>query len=151
MLKFVGICIPEVMAFEFHPPVFKKVTYAGLNSLQQNWCHISVKVQIFDELFHKKWAILVILMPLMIKPSGPGSFFLRTSESSWFLNLIRGLKYFSLVFWKKKHFWQNHENSCWIFYWRLLRPACVTFSKTGGWNSNTITSRYLTQIPSNKI
>jgi hypothetical protein len=47
---------------------------------------------------------------------------------------------------EKKNFWQNHENSRWIFCWRLLRPAYVIFLKTGGWNSNAITSgihRYL--------
>ena len=28
----------------------------------------------FDKPFHKKWSVLVILMPLMIKPLGSGSF-----------------------------------------------------------------------------
>ena len=47
---------------------------------------------------------------------------------------------------KKIFFWKNHKNSCWIFCWRLLRPAYVTYLKTDGWNSNAITSeihRYL--------
>ena len=34
---------PEVWAFEFHQPVFKKVTKAGLNSLRQKEYQISVK------------------------------------------------------------------------------------------------------------
>ena len=33
------LCIPEIMAFEFHPPVFKKITKDGLKSLQQKIQH----------------------------------------------------------------------------------------------------------------
>ena len=44
---------------------------------------------------------------------------------------------------KKKIFWQNHENPIefyQIFFRRLVRPAYVTFLKTGWWNSNGRTS-----------
>ena len=36
-------------------------------------------------------------------------------------------------------FWQNHENSSWILahFLLLLRPAYITFFKTGWWNSNS--------------
>ena len=38
-----------------------------------------------------------------------------TTESSRFLKwIIWGLISLILVFWKKKFFWQNHENPCWI-------------------------------------
>jgi hypothetical protein len=76
-----------------------------------------VKIWIFDDPFHKKGPILVILMPLMIKPSGrkffdkirllrqvrlqrllrsmrlqrflrTGKSLHRTSESSWILNSL---------------------------------------------------------------
>ena len=46
-------------SFEFHQPVFKKVTSAGLNSLQLRGYQISVKSQIFGYSFHKKsWNIM---------------------------------------------------------------------------------------------
>ena len=35
---------------------------------------MSVKIWIFDDPFHKRRSVLVILMPLMIKPSESGSF-----------------------------------------------------------------------------
>ena len=38
----------------FHQPVFKKMTSASLNSLQQKEYQILVKNLIFDNLFHKK-------------------------------------------------------------------------------------------------
>ena len=80
----------------------------------------------------------------------PEKSLLRTSESSWFLNsIIWGLKYFSLMFWKTK-VWQNHENSCWIFCWRLLRPAYVYFFENW-WMKLKCHNLRNTQIPSNKI
>ena len=63
----------EVWTFEFHQPVFKKVTLADLNSLQQKEHQISVKNWIFDDPFHKKGPVLVILVPGMIQPLGSGS------------------------------------------------------------------------------
>ena len=48
----------------------KKMTSAGLNSLWQKKYQISVKNWIFDDPFHKKGLVLVILVPGMIKPSG---------------------------------------------------------------------------------
>ena len=47
--------------FEFHQPVFKKVTSADLNSLRQRGYQISVKKRIFDDPFHKKGLFLMIL------------------------------------------------------------------------------------------
>ena len=61
--------IQEVMTFGFYQTVFKKVTLAGLNSLWQKECQISVKNWIFDDLFHKKGLELVIWVLGMIKPS----------------------------------------------------------------------------------
>jgi hypothetical protein len=59
-----------------HDPLFGTfLTSRGLSSLRQEGCHISVKNWIFDDPFHKKLPILVILVPVMIKPSGSGSFF----------------------------------------------------------------------------
>ena len=54
----------------FHQPVFQKVASAGLNSLQQKGCQILVKNWIFDDPFHKKGPLLVILVPGMIQSSG---------------------------------------------------------------------------------
>ena len=51
----------------FHQPVFKKMTSAGLNSLQQKVYQISVKNRIFDDPFHKKGPVLAILVPGMIQ------------------------------------------------------------------------------------
>ena len=48
----------------------KKMTFAGLNSLQQKEYQISVKNWIFDDPFHKKGQVLVIWVLGMIKPSG---------------------------------------------------------------------------------
>ena len=57
-------------SFVFHQPVFKKIASAGLNSLRQKGCQILVKNWIFDDPFHKKGPLLVILGPGMIQPSG---------------------------------------------------------------------------------
>ena len=61
------------MKFGFYQPVFKKVTSAGLNSHRQKGCQISVKNCIFDDPFHKKGQVLVILVQGMIQSSGSGS------------------------------------------------------------------------------
>ena len=82
----------------------------------------SICYWIFGDLFNKKWPMLVILVPLMIRQSGSyfflrklafigcwGQFLmhkkslLRTSESSRFLNSIIWGLYFDVL--KKKIFW----------------------------------------------
>ena len=63
-----------VWAFEFHQPIFKKITKAGLNSLLQKGYQISVKNLIFEDPIHNKRPVVVILMARMIKQSGSGSF-----------------------------------------------------------------------------
>jgi hypothetical protein len=50
------------------------LTSRGLNGLCQKGYHILVKNWIFDDPFHKKLPVLVILVPVMIKSSGSGSF-----------------------------------------------------------------------------
>ena len=50
------------------------LTSCGLNSLCQKGYHILGKNWIFDDLFHKTLPLLVILVPVMIRPSGSGSF-----------------------------------------------------------------------------
>ena len=60
------------------------LTSRGLTSLCQKECHLLVKNWILDDSFHRKWPVLVILVPVMIRPSG-SEFILR-----------------------------NHQNSCWI-------------------------------------
>ena len=50
------------------------MTSAGLNSLRQKEYQILVKNWISDDPFHKKGQILIILVPGMIQPSGPGIF-----------------------------------------------------------------------------
>ena len=69
-LNYGGWWVQEVLPFEFHQPVFKKVTSSGLNSLRQKRSQILVKNGIFDDPFHKKGQVLVILVPGMIQPSG---------------------------------------------------------------------------------
>ena len=60
------------------PQLFsKKVTSVGLNSLQQKGYQISVKIWIFDDPFHKKEPLLVILVPGMIQPSGSAIFSMK--------------------------------------------------------------------------
>ena len=56
--------------FEFYQSISKKVILAGLNSLWQKNCQVSVKIWIFDDPISKKGPILVILVPGMIQPSG---------------------------------------------------------------------------------
>jgi hypothetical protein len=56
------------------PPFETFLTSCGLNSLRQKGCHILVKNWIFDDPFHKKLPVMVILVPMMIRPSGSGSF-----------------------------------------------------------------------------
>ena len=69
--------IQEVMTFGFYQPVFKKVILAGLNSLWQKGCQISVKNWIFDDPFYKKGLILIIWVLRMIKPSGSIIFLMK--------------------------------------------------------------------------
>ena len=69
-MNYGGWWVQEVLPFEFHQPVFKKVTLSDLNSLRQKRYQILVKKWIFDDPFHKKGQVLVILVPGMIQPSG---------------------------------------------------------------------------------
>ena len=69
--------IQEVMTFSFYQPVFKKVILAGLNSLRQKGCQISVKNWIFDDPFYKKGLVLIIWVLKMIKPSGSVKFLMK--------------------------------------------------------------------------
>ena len=56
-------------------PLFETfLTTWGLNGLCQKGCHILVKNWIFDDPFHNKLPVLVILVPGIIRPSGSGSF-----------------------------------------------------------------------------
>jgi hypothetical protein len=57
--------------------VFKKVAWAGLNSLRQKEYQILVKNWISDDPFHKKGQVLIILVPGMIQPSGSVIFWLN--------------------------------------------------------------------------
>ena len=56
---------------------FQKSKSAGLNSLRQKKYQISVKNWIFDDPFHKKGPLLVILVPRMIQPSGSVNFLMK--------------------------------------------------------------------------
>jgi hypothetical protein len=56
------------------PPFETFLTSHSLNDLRQKGCHIFVKNWIFDDPFHKKLPVLVILVPVMIRPSGSGSY-----------------------------------------------------------------------------
>ena len=67
----------EGYPFVFHQPLFKKVASAGLNSLQQKGYQMLVKNWIFDDPFHKKEPLLVILVPGMIQPSGSAIFSMK--------------------------------------------------------------------------
>jgi len=57
--------------------IFIKITSAGLNSLWQKEYRISVKNWIFDDPFHKKGPVLVILVPGMIQPSQSVMFLMK--------------------------------------------------------------------------
>ena len=65
------------MTFWFYQPVFKKVTSAGLNSLQQKGYQLLVKNWIFDDPIHKKGPVLVIWVPVMIQPSESVNFLMK--------------------------------------------------------------------------
>jgi hypothetical protein len=69
--------LPEEWKFMPDPPIETFLTSCGLNGLRQKGCHILVKNWIFDDPFHKKLPALVILVPVMIRPSGSGSFFMK--------------------------------------------------------------------------
>ena len=66
--------IPEYRAFEFHPPVFKKVTYAGLNSLRQKGYQLRLQRLLRS-----------MRLQRFLRPKKS---LLRTSESSRFMNSI---------------------------------------------------------------
>ena len=114
--------------------VFKKVTSAGLNSLWQKVYRISVKIWIFDELFHKRGTVLVILVPGMIQPSGPGSFLVKKGiwgcrghwgrRGWWGQGGCRGHRDL------KNHYWglQSHQGS-WI---QSVEIGSTDLPKSGG-------------------
>jgi hypothetical protein len=56
------------------PPFETFLTLRGLNSLRQKGYQLLVKNCIFDDPFNKKGPVLVILVPVMIRPSGSGGF-----------------------------------------------------------------------------
>ena len=144
--------------------VFKKVTLAGLNSLRQKVYRISVKIWIFDELFHKRGTVLVILVPGMFQPPqsvmllmkcgcksywghggcwGCGGHWGCRGSKVWKIStedfrVILVIEFsFILTFWKKYwfgRFMKYHIEIYHLFCRRLLRPADVNFLKTGGWN-----------------
>ena len=91
-----------------------------LNSLRQKGYQISVKNCIFEDLFNK---------------NSIGHFGARDDQTI-----------------RNRFFLLNHENQIelWHFFcWRLLRPAYVTFLKTGWWKSNVRTSKVFKVIQSN--
>ena len=94
LLNYGALWVQEVLKFVFHQQVFKKMTSAGLNSLQQKEYQISVKIWIFDDTFHKKGLVLVIWVLGIIKPSGSVDFFneMRLSRSLRPLRLLRPLR-----------------------------------------------------------
>jgi hypothetical protein len=56
-------------------PTFETfLTSCGLNGFRQKGCHILEKNIIFDDPFNKKIPVMVVLVPVMIRPSGSGSF-----------------------------------------------------------------------------
>ena len=156
----------EVWKFEFHQPVFKKVTLADLNSLWQKGYQISVKKLIFDDPFHKNGLVLIIWVLGMIQTSGSvislmkwgcwghwghwgcwgwrGHWGCKGSKAWKITNddyrVIQVPKFsFILKFWNKYFLlesWNIKLNFGTILSWRLLRPAYVNFLKNGGWNSN---------------
>ena len=77
LLNYGAKWLQEVWTFEFHQPVFKKVTSAGLNSLRKKGYQISVKNWIFDDPFHKKGLVLIIWVLGMIEPSGLVNFLMK--------------------------------------------------------------------------
>jgi hypothetical protein len=96
--------IQKVMTFGFYQPIFKKVTLAGLNSLRQKGCQISVKNWIFDDPFHKQGLVLIIWVLRMITPSELVFFdelrLLRSLRPLWLLrppSLLRLERFSGLV------------------------------------------------------
>ena len=67
----------EGYPFVFHQPLFNKVALASLNSLQQKGYQMLIKNWIFDDPFHKKEPLLVILVPGIIQSSGSVNFLMK--------------------------------------------------------------------------
>ena len=157
----------EGYSFVFHHPVFKKVVLAGLNSFWQNGYQILVKNWIFDDPFHKKGPLLVILVPGMIQPSGSVNFLMKWGHwghrgcwGCWGHWGCRGSKAWKIstedfrviqvielsfisMFLGKKIFGgivKYQVGFKQFFCLRLLRSAYVTFLKTGWWITKIITS-----------
>ena len=152
--------------FEFYQPVFKKVTLAGLNSLRKKKVPDISKKWIFDDPFQKKGLVLIIWVVGMISPSGSVIFLMKwgcrghwghwgcwgcrghwgcKGSKAWKITtddcrVIQVPEFsFILMFWKQIFFVRimKYQVEFWnLLSWRLLRPAYVTFLKTGGWNSN---------------
>ena len=116
---------------------FQKAS-AGLNSLQQKGYQMLVKNWIFDDPFHKKEPLLVILVPRMFQPSGSVIFSMKwgcrghwgcwgcwghwgcRGSRAWKITtgdfrVIQVLEFsFILMFWKNLYGGWNHEVSGWI-------------------------------------
>ena len=54
LLDYYAYWLQEVWTFEFYQSISKKVTLAGLNSLWQKNCQVSVKIWIFDDPIPKR-------------------------------------------------------------------------------------------------
>ena len=135
----------EVCKFEFQPPVFKKVTSAGLSSLQQKGYQILVKIWIFDDPFHKKRIVLVICVLGMIQQSSWVNFLMKwgcwghwghwgcrgcrghwgcKGSKAWKITsedfrVIPVLEFsFILMFWKKQFLVESWN--MYLHFWRLL-------------------------------
>ena len=130
----------------------------------------SVKIWIFDHLFHKNGPVLVILVPRIIKAADLVIFLMKwgcwghwghwgcwgcrglwgcRGSKAWKItaddfrvNQVLEFALF-LMFWNKIYLGRImkwHVEFEHLSCRRLLRPAEVTFLKTGSWNSNFQTS-----------
>ena len=129
--------IPEVWKFEFQQPVFKKVTWVGLNSLWE----LKFKMSFHDSvktIFSKHQNKIIFVIRLINSRSR------MTLKSS--VVIFGTLKPFV---WNESSKIQFFTDIWYLFCQRLLRPAYVTFLETGWWNSNFQTSGIYT--PSGKF
>ena len=130
-------------SFVFHQAIFKKVASTGLESIRKEGYQILVKIWGFDDPFHKKRQVLVILVPWMIQPSGPVFFLIKRGCWGhwdhwgcwgWWGHrdcrgaIVSGLFKVSLQasFGKILFAW-------WAFYWGPLGPCCPVPVRPDRW------------------
>ena len=180
MLNYGAWWLQEVWKFEFHKSVFKKNNIGCPQQPPAKKMLKSVKIWIFDHLFHKNGPVLVILVPRIIKAAdlvivlmkwgcwghwghwgcwGCRGLWGCRGSKAWKITtdnfrVIKILEFsFILMFWRILFFCYNHEISYWIlapFLSEAVEASRCYFFENQEWISKIYHLR-IPKLLSNKI